>query len=884
MSTTLSTPQWQRLRSLFNSALDLDPAATTRLIDSLRSEDPALADALADLLSADARWNARTADIFVSLAQLALPSAIGSRLGAYRVVAEIGRGGMGVVYQGERVDGLVQHQVAIKILPSSSLNAEMVWRFEREREILAAFDHPGIARLFDAGITGQGEPYYVMEYVQGQTIDAYCRSRQLSPAQRLQLFLGVCEAVQYAHGNLVLHRDIKAANVLVDANGLPRLIDFGIAKSLPVAGGFDVERTAAQHRFFSPRNAAPEQVRGSSTAVACDVYQLGTLLYELLCGQPVFDLRDRSAAEIERLVCEQPPTLPSAVVLGAGDEAARAWGLHGAKSLSRHLRGDLDAIVLHALQKEPSQRYKSVEHLADDIRRHMARDPVHARNVGRVYRVARYVRRHWRPLGAAALVLSGLLVFTWLLQRQSLRTAVERDRAVAEARRAESVTQFLTTILTRAASVGSFDPPAQSVTRRRQIDIDEVLAQARAQFDQQLQDPLTKAKVIGTLAEVYASLDDLDNAADLIVQSVRLREQLQESDTMALAQQMQRATGILFFVLRFDEAVEMADRSIALFEQAGKGVEVSWYAQAYRLRALARHREAESCARLDAITDELRERHVVPGFITAVRVGSRCSAWTPERLKKVEKNLLEAEALILATYGGERADSYLLRRQRAEVVLALGRPQEAKSLQQSLLTAQTRLYGKQSWHVAFTLQDLGMIARQLGDFAEAERRLLESEKLFQAIHGDRPHRNFAVSAHEQALLYEQMRADPAKITALHARATEIARIGCGPGTSEYATFAAAYASWLIRSGSPGGAVKAEALLRESVTLMPADLAEGAIARVELAELLADRDRTEALRLLRELPQDDLIAAQQRSAGLVRRADALRARLDLPAGH
>jgi serine/threonine protein kinase len=208
MSTTLSTAQWQRLRGLFESALDLDPAATALLVDSLRGDDPVLAGALADMLSADARGNGRTAEIFVPLVRIELPSAIGSRLGAYHVVAEIGRGGMGVVYQGERVDGLVRHQVAIKILPSSSLNAEMVWRFEREREILAAFDHPGIARLFDAGITGQGEPYYVMEYVQGQTIDAYCRSRQLSLAQRLQLFLGVCEAVQYAHGNLVLHRDI----------------------------------------------------------------------------------------------------------------------------------------------------------------------------------------------------------------------------------------------------------------------------------------------------------------------------------------------------------------------------------------------------------------------------------------------------------------------------------------------------------------------------------------------------------------------------------------------------------------------------------------------------------------------------------------------------
>lgn len=882
MSTNLSTLQWQRLRGLFESALDLDPAATVRLVDSLRGDDPALADALADMLSADARGNGRTAEFFVPLVRIALPSAIGSRLGAYRVVAEIGRGGMGVVYQGERVDGLVRHQVAIKILLSSSLNAEMVWRFEREREILAAFDHPGIARLFDAGITGQGEPYYVMEYVQGQTIDAYCRSRHLSLAQRLALFLGVCEAVQYAHGNLVLHRDIKAANVLVDANGLPKLIDFGIAKSLPVSGGFDVERTAAQHRFFSPRNAAPEQVRGSSTAVACDVYQLGTLLYELLCGQPVFDLKDRSAAEIERLVCEEMPTLPSAVVLGAGDEAARAWGLHGAKSLSRHLRGDLDAIALHALQKEPSRRYKSVEHLADDIGRHLAREPVQARNVGRFYRVARYARRHWRPLGAAALVLSGLLTFTWLLQRQSLRTAMERDRAVAEARRAESVTQFLTSILTRAGSVSLSDPATQAMTRRRQIDIDEVLAQARAQFEQQLQDPLTKAKVIGTLAEVYASLDDLDNAADMIVQSVRLREEMQESDTMALAYQMQRATGILFFVLRFDETVDMADRAIALFEQAGKGVEVSWYAQVYRLRALARHDEAENCARLDAVADELRERHVVTGFIVAVRVGARCSAWTPERLKKVEKNLLEGEALILATYGAVRVESYMLQRHRAEVMLALGRAEEAKALQESLLAEQIKLYGEQSWHVAITLQDLGMIARRLGDFAEAERRLLEAEKLFQATHGGRPHRNFAVSAHEQALLYEQLQADPEKITALHARATDIARIGSGPGTSEYATFAAAYASWLIRSGRDGGAVKAEALLRESVKLMPADLVEGAIARVELASLVADSDSAEAVRRLSELSATDLHAAEVRRPGVERQARALRTRLGLPA--
>ncbi|MEY2519836.1 MAG: eukaryotic-like serine/threonine-protein kinase [Verrucomicrobiota bacterium] len=318
----------------------------------------------------------------------------GRRIGAYEIVREIGRGGMGAVYLAKRADGQFEKQVAIKLLKRGTDTDEILRRFHAERRILAQLDHPNIARLIDAGTTDDGLPYFVMEHVAGAPITSYVREAKLSVARRLQLFLKVCEAVQFAHQRLVVHRDLKPGNILVTRDGEPKLLDFGIAKLLASEDGA-IEVTLTAERRFTPVCASPEQIRGEPVTPATDAYALGALLYELLTeiSPHRFGSGQTSAEEIARVICEIEPARPS---LAAIDEKRR-----------RSLRGDLDRIVLTALRKEPDRRYDSIAAFSDDITRHLEGRPIKARKGDLSYRAGRIFRRHKRAL-AAAITLAAL--------------------------------------------------------------------------------------------------------------------------------------------------------------------------------------------------------------------------------------------------------------------------------------------------------------------------------------------------------------------------------------------------------------------------------------------------------------------------------------------
>jgi serine/threonine protein kinase len=430
----LDGKRWEQAKQVFLAAREETVEDRAAYLEAACEGDVELRHEVESLLAADRE----TGDDF--LEELAAPEAlaligsrgaaswIGRKVGAYRIASELGRGGMGAVFLALRADAEFDKQVAIKVISHGLDSGEAIARFRRERQILAGLDHPNIARLLDGGATDEGLPFLVMEYIDGSAIDRYCGDHQLSVRDRLALFLKVCAAVQFAHRSLVVHRDLKPSNILVTVDGEPKLLDFGIAKLLHPGEGV----TQAGLRLMTPEYASPEQVMGDAITTATDVYSLGVLLCELLCGRRPYTVNSASPAEIQRVVCTEEPMRPSTAV-GLSRRAMARREATALDRLRRQLAGDLDNIVLMALRKEPQRRYSSVEQLAQDVTRYLAGLPVLARGDRWTYRTGKWVARHrWGVALAtvsAALLVAGLAAVLW----QAGLARKQRDLAVRAA-------------------------------------------------------------------------------------------------------------------------------------------------------------------------------------------------------------------------------------------------------------------------------------------------------------------------------------------------------------------------------------------------------------------------------------------------------------------
>jgi non-specific serine/threonine protein kinase/serine/threonine-protein kinase len=374
----VTAERWERVKQIVADALDLGRDDRPQFLQQQCGADLDLRHDVETLLSADEPNS--------GFLELDRPP---EQIGPYRVVREIGRGGMGTVYLGERADGQFEQRVAIKVIKRGMDTDAVLRRFYAERQILARLQHPNITRLLDGGMV-DNRPFFVMEYLEGEPLGEYCRSRKLPVRERIRLFLSVCDAVEYAHRNLILHRDLKNGNILVDADGTPKLLDFGIAKLLAEDGA---EQSVVAARPLTPQAASPEQIQGIPLTTASDVYGLGLLLFELLAGEPPYRVSSLSAAEMVHQVCDRPVPKPSMVA---------------AATVAKLLRGDLDNIVLKALEKEPGRRYQHPAELAADLRRHLDGRPIEARAGGALYRARKFVLRHRRSLAVAALAVVAL--------------------------------------------------------------------------------------------------------------------------------------------------------------------------------------------------------------------------------------------------------------------------------------------------------------------------------------------------------------------------------------------------------------------------------------------------------------------------------------------
>jgi len=393
--------RWQQLKEVLDDALRLDAIERSSYLDRVFTVHPDLRPEVESLLHSHLQAHSgflREPAISV-LPELIPPlrvSRIGSRVGAYDILEEIGHGGMGEVYRAARVDGEFEHQVAVKLVRGGFDDKFMQERFRHERQILAGLDHPNIARLLDGGTTIDGVPYLVMELIDGTPIDQYCDAQALSITERLELFRSVCAAVQYAHQRLVIHRDLKPGNILVTRDGTPKLLDFGIAKIVNPS----TEAEVTLLNPLTPEFASPEQVRGALISTSSDVYSLGVILYHLVTGHSPYRVTSASPSEWARAISELEPVRPSTIVQQHGGKSTSALPL----KLRRRLAGDLDNIVLKALRKEPERRYGSAEQLAEDIRRHLVGLPVTARQDSWSYRAGKFIRRHTAMVAATVVV------------------------------------------------------------------------------------------------------------------------------------------------------------------------------------------------------------------------------------------------------------------------------------------------------------------------------------------------------------------------------------------------------------------------------------------------------------------------------------------------
>ena len=735
-------PRWQRLNELFFQAAKLQGAERQAFIARETRGDHELERELLALLErGDERRGGpltRTLGSGLALAPREERSLVGRVVAKYQLVSILGRGGAGTVFLGERADKQFSGKVAVKVVDRANA-ADLGMRFRAERQILASLNHPNIARLIDAGETDDGQPYLVMEYVEGKPLDQYCDENRLDLRKRLKLFIDICAAVQYAHQNLIIHRDLKPANILVTADGTAKLLDFGIAKLLNRGNGGNTasELTRMNERLLTPEYASPEQIIGGAVTTATDVYSLGIVLYRLLSGLRPYDLSSATTQlEMERSICVADPPRPSSNVLRAmqsppaeGEQPIAALAFARGVSperLRRRLVGDLDAIVMRSLRKEPQHRYTSVERLVADIRHYLENEPVQARQGNWVYYTQRFVRRHTTAVAASA----GFLIFViavaivMSIQRQSIAAALER--ATHDRERAEKVSQFMLDVFSSADPFNNFgkEPTAR-------VLLDQAARTIQSDLTQQ---PEVRARLLEAIGRSYRRMGLPDRAVAYLQDSLRIQRRLPQTDDAGLGSIVTE----IAIALRDQGRIDESDGYFA------EGLEIARRAQGQHSEAYAallvdlgrlekwRSNPKQALKYLEqalVLTRKLKgEKDRDVGAILAEM--SNVKIWSDD-LQGAEQAARASAEIYKAVPDGDpdrvMADYFL-----ADILFYRGQIDEAAKLFERALAAQRHLYGTASRPVADTLAALTQVRIAQGKTQEAEK--LTREAL--AIHQD----------------------------------------------------------------------------------------------------------------------------------------------------
>ena len=560
----------KRIEALFEAALDVPEPRRDAWLAGQCAGDPELEAEVRQLLAAHERAGILDLNAIDLAARLQAPQDEDRRIGPYRIVRELGRGGMAVVYLAVREDGQFRQRVALKLLRGSPDADELYARFLAERQILAALQHPNISQMLDGGITDGQLPYLVMEYVEGVPITEYCDRRHLGIDARLRLLLDVCSAVQHAHKNLVLHCDLKPANILVTDDGQVKLLDFGMAKLLnPLLSEQPITRTDL--RVLTPEYASPEQIRGETLSTASDVYSLGVVLYEMLTGRPPYTLTTHGLQETAEFIIERDPERPSAAVVSRDVPAETIQAAAAARGttperLRRVLHGDLDAIVARALRKEATLRYGTAEMLADDIARYLGGLPVLATRGSRGYRARKFLRRNRVQALAGVLVLTSLSTGAGVAFWQATsahRAHYLAQSALEDAERALQQSEAITSYLISLFEAGN--PTAGAGV---QLTAQDLLRRGIRRADELAHEPLVQAAMLEALGRVQRSLGEYAEARVLLERSLLIREQQRGGDHPELANTLVELADVLRLQGMYPEALQRAERALRIRQSA----------------------------------------------------------------------------------------------------------------------------------------------------------------------------------------------------------------------------------------------------------------------------------------------------------------------------
>jgi serine/threonine protein kinase/Flp pilus assembly protein TadD len=830
------TDRYRRVDAVFDALLDLPPEEQLAFADRAAGDDPDIHAEVLRLLHAHRRegfLESPPPGAGALLDAMAPAAHVPERVGPWRIVRLLGRGGMGAVYLGERADGQFDQRAAVKLIQRAAPG--ILRRFLEERRILALLEHPGIARLLEGGVTPDGLPYFAMELIDGAPLTQYCDEHDLTVARRLELVGHVCDAVSYAHQHLVIHRDLKPSNILVTADGRPKLLDFGVAKLLAPGGP---ELTEAQLPAMTPEFAAPEQVRGEAVSTATDVYALGVLLYLLLADRYPYEVRGKTFAELSWIICEEEPPRPSAVA-------------HDARR--RELQGDLDLIVLTALRKDPARRYQTPAELAQDLRRYREGRPIRARADSPAYRLRMFAGRNRGAIAAGAALVA--LLSGGLARERSLR-----HRAELEARKAREVENWVISVFDKADPTSPERPDSGEVTARALLDrgarrVDSSLAgQAEVQ-----------AELRGVFGRAYTSLGLYDPAITLLGQALAQHTSLYGARSVQVADDRERLGEALMHLDRYEDAephlraaleirqAELGERTDATAE-AMDGLATSYqrqnkYPEAEPLfrRSLAIRRSlfGDTAVAVAISLNNVGVLQVLKGnypeaeasYREALAILLRSLGERHARTAETEQNLAqalrqqgrndEAERLYrqsLATkrlvLGNANPSTTIGLNNLAELLTATGRLDEAEALIREALVLDRRMFGNSHSFVAEGLSHLAWVLRLKGQFAEAEQ--VQGQAL--AIDRERfgsAHRTVALGLNVLGNL-RRLRGDLRGAEAMYREAVDAGRRSVGEDHINTVATNVNLARTLLDEGRPA---EAEAILRPALSKLDSAQAE-----------------------------------------------------------
>ena len=715
---------WARLKPIFESARELELDERDAAIDESCGDDPQLRSALQSLLAAYDE-----AGTFLEAKDDSAPS---DRIGNYRLLAKIGEGGMGEVWDAEQLEP-VRRKVALKLLKSGMNSREVLARFEVERQALALMDHPHIAHVFDAGTAGDGRPYFAMEVVDGSPITEYCDGRKLDVDARLELFVKVCHGVEHAHQKGVVHRDIKPSNVLVtvhDGVPEPKIIDFGVAKAMAHPLTDKTVHTEFGQLIGTPEYMSPEQAEltGRHIDTRTDVYSLGVLLYELLTGVLPFEgekLREAGFDGLREIIRDSDPPTPSRRTTGLGgklnDIASRRKT--DAESLSRRLRGDLDWIVMRALEKDPNARYGSPSALAADIGRHLRDEPVEASPPSALYRARKFVRRHRTGVVLATTLVTALLVLTVSMSVQTARVARERDRAEREAETAKQVTRFLTDVfeVARPGQIGGQDVTAE-----------EILDAGSKRVDQLTHQPLVQAELMDTIGNIYIRMGLYDEAERHLRQAYDTRMRLLDGEHADVAESLSSLGYLSRWQGNLPNSIDYYGQALEIHRSAEEdnataiGLSLNTLGIAHAMlgeydRAAELLQESWEVLEQSLGPDDPQTLRPLDNLANVYSLQGRNEEAVPLRQRSIEVHR-KAFGESHLNYGmavGFLATTYKM----------MGRSEEAEPLFDTALRIRRETQGANHPDVAIVLAEYGDMLRELGRLDEAEAALEEALRI-----------------------------------------------------------------------------------------------------------------------------------------------------------